>query len=156
MAVTVSVDLGYEFDVKAKASEVFAVLSNVPDSASHYPGVKQLTDLGKNTYRWEMQKIGVASAQLQTVYTSKYTSSKAKGTVQWTPVPGEGNAQVAGSWKITDHKTSTNIVLNVEAEVTLPLPALMELVAAPVVEAEFERLTEQYIANLCERFGGEV
>ena len=33
-------------------------------------------------------------------------------------------------------------------ELTIALPALMKLVVAPVVGAEFERLTEQYIANL--------
>ena len=96
----------------------------------------------------EMEKIGVAQIKLQTVYACKYTANKAKGTVVWTPVKGEGNALVSGSWKIKDNKKSTHLVLNVEAEVTLPLPALMELVATPVVEAELERLTEQYIAKL--------
>jgi carbon monoxide dehydrogenase subunit G len=156
VTITVSVSLGYEFDVKASAKEVFALLSDIPASASHYPGVAQLTDLGASTYRWEMEKIGVASIQLQTVYASKYRSNKTKGTVSWTPVADEGNALVSGGWQITDNKKSTHLVLNVEAEVSLPLPALMELVASPVVEAELERLTEQYIANLCEQLGGEV
>ena len=35
MTTTVTVELGYEFDVNASAKEVFEVLSNVPDSASH-------------------------------------------------------------------------------------------------------------------------
>ncbi|APW43768.1 SRPBCC family protein [Rhodoferax saidenbachensis] len=156
MTITVSVSLGYEFDVKASAKEVFALLSDIPTSASHYPGVAQLTDLGANSYRWEMDKLSIAAVQLQTVYASKYRSNKTKGSVSWTPVTDEGNAQVSGSWQITDHKKSTHLVLNVEAEVTLPLPALMELVATPMVEAELERLTEQYIANLCEALGGEV
>jgi hypothetical protein len=32
----------------------------------------------------------------------------------------------------------------------------MKMMVAPIVEAEFEKLTEQYIANLTKRFGGEV
>jgi hypothetical protein len=32
----------------------------------------------------------------------------------------------------------------------------MKMVVAPVVEAEFEKLVDQYIAKLTERFGGEV
>lgn len=156
MSITVSIDLGFEFDVKAPAKEVFAVLANVPDSASYYPKVEQLVDLGDNTYRWEMEKIGIGTIHLQTVYVSKYVANKAKGTVAWTPVPGEGNALVSGSWKITDQKKSTKVVLQVEAQVSLPLPALMKMVMAPLVEAEFEKLTEHYIANLIERFGGEV
>lgn len=156
MAITVEINLGYEFDVKAKASEVFAVLSDVPASASHFPKVDQLVDLGDGAYRWEMEKIGIASITLQTVYASKYTSNKAKGTVSWTPVKGEGNALVAGSWKITDNKKSTNIVLEIQGELTLPLPGLMKMVAGPVAEAEFEKLVEQYIDNLTKHFGGEA
>jgi carbon monoxide dehydrogenase subunit G len=156
MAITVNIDLGYEFDVKAKASDVFAVLSDVPTSASHFPKVDKLTDLGDGTYRWEMEKIGIASINLQTIYASKYTSNKAKGTVSWTPVKGEGNALVSGNWKITDNKKSTNIVLEIQGELTLPLPGLMKMVAGPVAEAEFEKMVEQYIENLTKKFGGEA
>ena len=156
MAVTVEINLGYEFDVKAKASEVFEVLSDVPTSASHFPKVDKLTDLGGGAYRWEMEKIGIASISLQTVYASKYTSNKAKGTVSWTPVKGEGNALVSGSWKITDNKKSTHIELEIQGELTLPLPGLMKMVAGPVAEAEFEKMVEQYIDNLTKRFGGEA
>jgi len=156
MAVTVKVELGYEFDVKASAKDVFDVLSDVPTSASFYPKVDKLVDLGGGAYRWEMEKIGLAQVNLQTVYASKYVGNKAKGTVVWTPVAGEGNALVSGSWKISSHKKSTHVELNVTAELTIALPALMKMVVAPVVEAEFERLTEQYIDNLIQRFGGEV
>lgn len=156
MSITVNIELGYEFDVKASADEVFAVLADVPTSASFYPKVDKLTDLGDGAYRWEMEKIGLAQINLQTVYASKYVGNKAKGTIVWTPVKSEGNALVSGNWKITDHKKSTNVVLTIAAELTVPLPALMKLVVAPVVEAEFEKLTEQYIDNLTKRFGGEV
>jgi carbon monoxide dehydrogenase subunit G len=156
MAITVNINLGYEFDVKAKASEVFEVLSDVPTSASHFPKVDKLTDLGDGVYRWEMEKIGIASISLQTIYASKYKANKAKGTVSWTPVKGEGNALVSGSWAITDNKKSTNIVLELQGELTLPLPGLMKMVAGPVAEAEFEKMVEQYIENLTKRFGGEA
>lgn len=156
MSITVHIDLGYEFSVKAPAGEVFEVLSDVPTSASHFPKVHQLVDLGDNCYRWEMEKIGLAQVNLQTVYASRYTANKAKGTVTWTPVKGEGNALVSGSWKISDKKKCTDIVLKIEGDLTLPLPGLMKMVIAPVVEAEFEKLVEKYIDNLTSRFGGEA
>ena len=156
MTIIVHFELGYEFSVMAPAAEVFEVLSDVPTSASHFPKVDQLVDLGNNTYRWEMAKIGLAQVNLQTVYASKYTSNKAKGTVTWTPVKGEGNALVSGSWKITDKKKSTDLVLKIEGDLTLPLPGLMKMVIAPVVEAEFEKMVEKYIDNLTKRFGGEA
>jgi carbon monoxide dehydrogenase subunit G len=156
MAITVSIDLGYEFEVHAKASEVFEVLSDVPTSASHFPKVDQLVDLGDGTYRWEMAKIGIASINLQTIYASKYVSNKATGSVVWTPVQGQGNALVSGSWAIKDNKKSTHITLQVQGELTIPLPGLMKRVVAPLVESEFEKMTEQYIDNLTQRFGGEA
>ena len=156
MAISVNIDLAYEFDVKAKAAEVFDVLSDVPTSASHFPKLDKLTDLGDGAYKWEMAKVGTAQVSIQTVYASKYVSNKAKGTVVWTPVKGVGNAQVGGNWKIVDNKTSTNITLSIKGTVDVPLPGLMKMVVAPVVEGEFEKLVDKYIANLIKRFGGEV
>ena len=156
MSITVDLELGYEFTVKATAKEVYDVLADVPTSASFYPGVDKLVDLGDGAYRWEMEKIGLGQVNLQTVYASRYVGDRKKGTVVWTPVAGEGNALVSGDWKITGQKKSTKIVLTVSAAVSIALPALMKMVLAPVVEAEFERLTEQYIDNLIQRFGGEV
>jgi carbon monoxide dehydrogenase subunit G len=156
MAITVPIDLGYEFEVKAPYADVFDVLSDVPTSASFFPKVDKLTDLGGNAYRWEMEKVGTAQVNIQTVYASKYASDRKKGTVTWTPVKGEGNALVGGSWTIVDRKKSTALQFKVNGTVEVPLPALMKVVVAPVVKAEFEKLVEQYIDNLIKRFGGEV
>ncbi len=156
MAINVNIDLGYEFEVKAKAADVFAVLSDVPTSVSFFPKVHKLTDLGDGVYRWEMEKVGTAQVNIQTIYASKYVSNKAKGTVVWTPVEGEGNALVGGSWKITDNKKSTAVELKLSGVVTVALPSLMKMVVAPIVEGEFEKLVEKYIDNLIVRFGGEV
>ena len=116
----------------------------------------QLTDLGGGVYRWEMEKVGTAQVNIQTIYASKYVSNKSKGTVVWTPVEGEGNARVGGSWKITDNQHSTGVALQISGVVTVALPALMKMVVAPVVEGEFEKLVEKYIDNLIQKFGGEV
>jgi len=156
MSITVKIDLGYEFDVKAKAADVFDLLSDVPASVAHFPKVEKLTDLGGGVYQWEMEKVGTSQVNIQTVYASKYTSDKAKGTVKWTPVKGVGNALVGGNWKIVDNKKSTGITLAIQGEIEVPLPGLMKMVVAPVVEGEFEKLVEKYIDNLIKAFGGEA
>lgn len=156
MALTVTIDLGYEFEVKAPALQVFDVLADVPTSASYFPNVVQLVDLGGNAYRWEMGKIGMGQINLQTIYASRYTANRAQGSVAWTPIQGEGNALVSGHWKIVEKKKSTLITLHINGDLTLPLPSLMKMVVAPLVEAEFEKAVEQYIENLTEAFGGEV
>ena len=156
MTITVAIDLGYEFAVKAPFKEVFDVLSDVPTSASFFPKLDKLTDLGGNAYRWEMAKVGTAQVNIQTVYASKYVSHRAKGTVLWTPVEGEGNALVGGSWKITDRKKTTALEFEVHGSVDVALPALMKMVVGPIVKSEFEKLVEKYIDNLIKLFGGEA
>lgn len=156
MSITVKIDLGYEFTVKAKATEVFELLSDVPASVAHFPKVEKLTDMGGGVFKWEMEKVGTAQVNIQTVYASKYVSDQAKGTVKWTPVKGVGNSLVGGSWTIVDNKKSTSIALAIQGEVEVPLPGLMKMVVAPIVEGEFEKLVEKYIDNLIKRFGGEV
>jgi carbon monoxide dehydrogenase subunit G len=156
MAITVPVELGYEFSVKAPVKTVFDLLSDVPSSVSHFPKVEKLTDLGDGVYRWEMAKVGTAQVNIQTVYASKYVSDRKKGTVVWTPVKGEGNALVSGHWKIKAGAQGTDIELALNGEVTVPLPALMKMVVVPVVQGEFEKLVDKYVANLVKKFGGEV
>lgn len=156
MAVSVDIDLGYEFTVKAPYKEVFDILSDVPTSVSFFPKVDQLVDLGSGVYRWEMEKVGTAQVNIQTVYASKYVSDRKKGSVVWTPVKGEGNALVGGSWKIGDGKKGTALALQIKGTVEVPLPGLMKMVVVPVVKGEFEKLVEKYIDNLIKKFGGEV
>jgi len=156
MAVIVPFDLSYEFEVRAPAAEVFGVLADVPVSASHFPKVDKLVDLGGNSYRWELQKVGTAQVHIQTIYASTYVADGKKGTVTWTPVMGVGNAQVAGRWTITGKKTSTHVRLDIQGEIHVPLPGLMRMVVVPIVTGENEKLIERYIQNLVKRFGGEA
>jgi carbon monoxide dehydrogenase subunit G len=156
MAITVAIDLGYEFTVKAALDDVYAVLSDVPTSASFFPNVDQLTEIAKDTYRWEMEKVGTAQVNIQTVYASKYVADRKKGTVVWTPVKGEGNAQVGGHWKMKAGKKGTELEFKVAGTVDVPLPGLMKAIVAPVVSSEFEKLVDKYIANLIKKFGGEI
>jgi carbon monoxide dehydrogenase subunit G len=156
MAITVDIDLGYEFAVKSPFKDVFDLLSDVPTSVGFFPKVEKLTDLGDGVYRWEMEKVGTAQVNIQTVYASKYVSNRAKGSVVWTPVKGEGNALVGGSWKIVDQKKTTGLELKIKGTVDVPLPGLMKVVVGPVVKGEFEKLVEKYIDNLIKRFGGEA
>jgi carbon monoxide dehydrogenase subunit G len=156
MAFSVPIELGYEFSVKSPFKDVFAVLSDVPKSVGHFPKVDRLVDEGKGVYRWEMKKVGIASIQLQTIYASKYVSDAKKGTVVWTPVEGVGNAQVGGSWKITDRKTTTDLVLKIQGSVEVPLPGLTKGMVSPLVKGEFEGLVDTYVDNLIASFGGEA
>lgn len=156
MTVSVDIELGYEFNVKASPAEVFEVLADVPLSVSHFPKVDKLVDLGGGAYRWEMQRVGTQQVGIQTVYACKYVSDAKRGTVTWTPVKGVGNAQVQGSWKIGAKKGGASVVFRTSGTVNVALPALMKVIVVPVVTSEFEGLVEKYIDNLILRFGGEI
>lgn len=120
MSITLSLELGYEFAVKCGAKQVFDVLSDVPTSASFYPQVQELADRDDDTYRWNMEPVGVEQIKLQIVYASRYTANRKQGTVSWTPVAHVGNAQVAGHWPISKQGKATHLTLTIEATVALP------------------------------------
>lgn len=156
MSVTVPFEVHHEFEVKAGLAEVFELLADVPASASHFPKVEKLVPLGGNAFRWELQKVGTAQVHIQTIYGATYVADRRKHRISWTPVPGVGNAQISGSWVLSDKKPGTHVVLQVQGEITVALPALMRMVVVPVVSGENEKLIRTYIANLTAQFGGAL
>ena len=154
MAVIITCEMTVEFNVKAPYKKVFDTLSDVPGSAVHYPKVDKLIDEGDGVFRWEMEKIGIGSFYLQTIYASKYISNPATGIITWTPVKGVGNSLVSGDWKIKDNKKHTTIGMDVRGEFTVPAPGLMKMVITPLVKSEFDKMTNVYLANLTKFFGG--
>ncbi|PIE44521.1 MAG: hypothetical protein CSA50_00075 [Gammaproteobacteria bacterium] len=148
MAIKVSIVIKREFDVSAGFDQTFDVLANVPESARHFPKVDQLVALGDNTFRWEMVKIGVDKYSLQTVYAAKYTSDKPNGSIVWEKVPGVGNGEVEGSWKVTETPSGCHLVYAIKGVMTLPLPNLLKLAISPIVKHEFSTLVDKYINNL--------
>ena len=156
MTITVNIDMTFEFSVKQSVDEVFDVLADTPLSVSYFPKMDKLMDLGDGVYRWEMEKLGIAGITLQTIYASKYVVDKANHTVVWTPVKGEGNSEVAGSWTVTETTGATKVVLVNHGLLNLPLPALVRVPVSAMVRSEFSTMVEQFIANLTERFGGKA
>ena len=154
MAITVKLAMQHEFTVKAKADEVFAFLADVPSSAKHFPKVDKLTELRKNTYRWELGKAGTEKFNLQTIYACTYAADRKKGTITWSPIVGEGNGLISGHWRITDNKKSTSIAFEMHGELTLPVSSLVKMVVAPLAASENEKTNLQYFKNLTKHFGG--
>lgn len=157
MAFTVDFEIERTFEAACPYDRVFDVLADVPRSVSHFPKVESLVELGGGKYRWEMEKIGLDRYHIQTVYACKYVSDREKGSVKWTPVKGEGNAEVSGKWTIKAlDETRTRVKLETKGTMSLPLPSLVRIVVAPVVRAEFTRLIDQYLQNLGCTFAKEV
>ena len=148
MTVKVNIELDREFSVSADKATVFKLLADVPESASHFPKVEALTDLGDNSFRWEMEKVGLGAHSIQTVYACKYSPDESTGIITWLPIKGDGNGIVSGSWKVTESAKGTDIHFKTTSELTLPLPGLLKMAISPVVKHEFNGMVDDYIDNL--------
>lgn len=153
MAITVSIELNRKIEFAAGYDEVFDLLSDVPRSASHFPKVSQLVDLGDNIYRWEMEKIGVDKHSLQSIYASQYFSDRDTGKITWEPIKGEGNGVVKGAWAlVANGDSATTAKFHTTAVLTLPLPGLLKLAISPIIKHEFNSLVDTYMTNLKQAF----
>lgn len=149
MAITVAIELNRQLEIPAGYDEVFDLLADVPRSASYFPKVDKLTDLGDNAYRWEMEKVGVDKHAIQSVYACRYHSDKDAGRITWEPLKGEGNGIVSGSWTVkSEGDNTTAVTFKTSAELTVPLPSLLKLAISPVIKHEFNSLVDTYMANL--------
>ncbi len=149
MAFNVTIKVQKEFQTPSSPEKVFGLLADVPRSASHFPKVDQLVDLGNNAYRWEMEKIGIGSYTLQqTIYASRYSSDAATRKVAWTPVQGVGNAIVEGQWSITPKEGGSSVTLTTSGILTVDFPSFLEFIVSPLVVMEFTGMIERYIANI--------
>jgi carbon monoxide dehydrogenase subunit G len=159
MTITARLDLHRAFDVAASPADVYAVLADVPLSVSHFPRVERLTDRGGGVFEWQMERVGTEKLKIQTLYASRYVgafdAATGRGHVEWTPVPGIGNAQIGGRWEITPRAGAvggTHLGLTTRGNLEVPLPALMSRVVGPIVSSEFERLVARYVQSLKARF----
>lgn len=148
MTVKIAIDLNRKLSVAADIDSVFSLLSDVPASAEHFPKVHAITALSDNSFRWDMEKVGLGTHSIQTSYACLYISDSDAKTITWTPIKGEGNGIVSGKWELTEVATGTNISFKTKAELTLPLPGLLKLAISPLVKFEFSGMVDTYLRNL--------
>jgi len=153
VAITVSIELNREIELPAGYDEAFDLLADVPKSVSHFPKVHKLDDMGNNTYRWVMEKVGVDKHAIQTEYACKYFPDKENGKITWEPVKGEGNGVVSGYWTLkAKGDNATQVKFHTKADLTVPLPSLLKLAISPVIKHEFNSLVDTYMNNLKKAF----
>ncbi|MBF0226332.1 MAG: SRPBCC family protein [Desulfobacterales bacterium] len=152
MAFTLTIKINKEFNVRGDYEKVFNVLSTVPVSASHFPNVDKVEEIGDNTFRWDMEKIGIDKYYFQTVYACKYTSNKEEGWVKWIPVQEIGNALLKGEWNISKKNDGTNIKFYTEGDLSFPFPSIAKFIISPIITKKFEGFINKYIENLTNTF----
>ncbi len=153
MSFTVTIDVSRQFDSPALPDKVFELLADVPRSASHFPDVEKLEELGGNAFKWVMEKIGIGDYTLQqTIYACTYRSYPETMRVEWTPVDGIGNAAVEGSWALTPSAAGTKVQLDTKGRLQVDLPGFLQFLLSPLIEMAFAQKIDHYIQNLAETF----
>jgi carbon monoxide dehydrogenase subunit G len=151
MSFTVTISVSRQFESPALPDKVFELLADVPLSASHFPDVERLDDLGGNVFRWTMDKIGIGEYILQqTIYACAYLSDAEKMKVDWTPVEGVGNAVVSGSWSLFPAAAGTRLQLETKGRLQVDLPGFLQFLLSPLIEMAFAQKIDRYISNLSE------
>lgn len=131
--------------------EVFDLVSDVPRSASHFPGVGALVALGEGAFRWEMEPLSLMRFTHQIVYACRYDSDANTLGVTWTPVAGVGNSVIHGHWRLAADGTGqggTRVEFESGGALDVPVPAVLRKAATPVVERQYRSMVEHYHANL--------
>ena len=134
--------------------QVYALLADVPDSVSHFPGVVAL-EPKDGGYVWRLQPVGVGKLTVATVYGCLYECDDSSRSVRWTPMSGVGNARVAGQWRIGADGPHTRLEIENEFTLRMPIPMLLRRMAKPMLAKELERQIDAYLDNLARTFGGD-
>ena len=149
MTIKVEIEVNESFVSPKSVDEVFALLADVPESASYFPDVEELNDLGDNCFQWKMEKVGAGDHAIQTIYSAEYTVNAEEGTITWEPIEDdEGNSEVSGSWTISETDEGTLAEFSSNACLTLPLPGLLKMAISPVVKKEFGKKISKYLEGI--------
>ena len=148
----VTIETERRFIVPANQDAVFAVLSDVPRSVSHYPQVDRLLQLEDGVYRWELEKQGAAGVSHQVIYACRYVSDARAGTVTWSPISGVGNGEIQGSWRLSQSSSGTKIDFYNSGELDVPAPRLLKKMVGGFVKTAFDAQIDTYITNLSKTF----
>lgn len=139
--------------VGASPEAVFSVLSDVPDSVSHFPGLESLA-AEAGGYRWILLATGPKKYAVQMDYACRYESNPDSLEVWWTAIEGIGNSHVNGGWTIAREGEKTRVSIRNDLVITLKLPVLLRKPAQTIVAKKNRQLLEGYLVNLSATFNG--
>lgn len=128
----------------------FHFLSNIPLTATCFPKVEDLINLGNNCYQWDLEPQGPPPYSVQTIYACEYEFD-APNRIVWTPIPEIGNAFFSGSWKLTSLHKHCKANFNLSGDMDFPIPEFAEVVAKPLIRSLFNTLLNDFLDALQHR-----
>jgi len=133
----------------------WSVLRDARETLSHYPRLKRLTDLGDDTWRWEMEPMGASGFRHQVVYAVVYRYDEPAGEILWDPIEGEGNAQVSGAFRLrpVGDIGGVRVTFSTQCNLEIPAPRMLKSLIGPFARREFNGQIDCFIANLEQAIG---
>jgi len=149
LAFTQNIQLERTVDIKAPADQVYNLVANVPKLGKLLPKLDRVVDEGDDVYRWEAEKVGIQSYNIQTVYGARYRYDPAARRVEWDPVPEIGNSRMGGFWQVDElGEGMSRLTFSTEAALHVPVPSLVKLAVGPLVKHEFVSAVERFLENI--------
>jgi hypothetical protein len=139
---------------RAAPEAVYALLADVPRSASHFPDLESLVPHGPDRWGWRLARLGAGPLVFQVVYVSDYRFDPEKLDIRWTPVTGLGNTRVGGAWRIHPDGAGSRFELSSDYVVSTPFPTLARRAAEAIMQRENERILGTYLDNLVRTLEG--
>lgn len=140
-------------ETRASPDAVYALLADVPASVAHFPELESLTAEG-GVWVWRLPKLGAGPISFQVHYASRYRFDPAARAVAWDPVPGVGNTQVDGRWRIEPAARGTRFTLETRFVIDTPFPRPLKGAVEAIVQRENERIVGTYLQNLARTLDG--
>ncbi len=154
--VEVQVDLRYTLRVGWDADQALALVADVPKSASHFPGLERLDELGDGVYRWNMKTFQVSKFRHQVCYAAKYVSEPSARTVVWTTVGSDNNTVANGQWRVVPEGSGARLDFENRLTVMLPVPRLAARVVKNLVPKMTDRETRIYLERIAATMDGRI
>ena len=140
-------------EVSADPDEVYAVISNVPDSVAHFPVLEALTE-ENGGFTWVLKKLGAGKLSARCKWASRYEVDPEARTVTWTPIPGVGNSTVSGGWTVQETPRGSRLTMRNDLVFRVNAPRIFRRAAEPVFARENDKVLNTYLANLKKTFDG--
>lgn len=135
--------------INNELANIMAVLVDTPRTLAHFPKLKPITELAEGRYRWELETIGTAGIEHDVSFATDFDINAETGKIRFTPVKGEGNAQIGGELNTITGKNGCTLELTVEGTIKdIPVPMLLRAPAKPIIKKIFEDLVDGFADQL--------
>lgn len=134
--------------VELPRAQVAPLFDELETTMGRFPKLKKLTRLTENEYLWELQTVGSRLANIahDVVYGARYRRSADGNEITWAPLPGKGNASIAGQFGLIEARGGTEIRFRVKGELRdVPVPLMYRLAAPPFIQGKFTQLVDDFL-----------